>query len=442
MNIGGAFLSAWNSATEDARKSAAAIATGAEKVASAIGQGAEDAKEAAVAGVDAAADRAGQVEASAKRKAAEIVSGVQHGLATAKNKAIDAVDWAADKTGEAEAWAKAKGAQAVQLAKKTAQAVKESFVKVAKEFGAAVKNGLAIVGCQIGAALSPLVATKAPEDPPPKNLAAAKADLQKAENRQQLGLIAADVYNKDSKLPAANQAGDSKNSPLRVAGPVGAVFEDTSSGFKACLYQLKDGSYALAFEGTEPTHINDWLTNLEQGIGITPTQYKEAIALTKEVKAWAQSQGEGLQLTGHSLGGGLATLASMKTGAPATVFNAARVSQSVMDENHVSLSDANLVENNCVDGDLLTGAQDHVEGIGTAIGGAPLAAFGSYEIGTPVGGQRSLPAVDPNGTLVDYYAANALDRHGMDYVQNGLDKQVNDLQTTVGAFSSGSGALP
>ncbi len=147
MNIGGAFLSAWHSATEDARKSAAAIATGAEKVASAIGQGAEDFKEAAVAGVDAAADRAGQVEASAERKAAEIVSGVQHGLATAKNKAIDAVDWAADKTGEAEAWVKAKGSQAVQLAKKAAQSVKAGFVKLKDAFGAVVKKGLAVAEC-------------------------------------------------------------------------------------------------------------------------------------------------------------------------------------------------------------------------------------------------------------------------------------------------------
>ena len=137
----------------------------------------------------------------------------------------------------------------------------------------------------------------------------------------------------------------------------------------------------------------------------------------------------------------------MVTSVPATVFNAARVSQSTISFNHVGPDNAALVENNYVEGEVLTGGQEHVGAIAAAAGaivagpyaGVAMGLHEQYEIGTPVGSQRSLPAVGKNGNPVNYFQANAVDRHSMDYVLNGLEQQVKDDDAEVQVFSGGTG---
>jgi len=100
---------------------------------------------------------------------------------------------------------------------------------------------------------------------------------------------------------------------------VDTIDSESDSGLKAALYVDKSGNHVLAFAGTES--LVDWKTNLLQGLGIQTAQYTDAIALAQGYKADFGS----ITLTGHSLGGGLASAAAIHTNSRAVVFNAAGV---------------------------------------------------------------------------------------------------------------------
>lgn len=101
------------------------------------------------------------------------------------------------------------------------------------------------------------------------------------------------------------------------------------SGYYAALYH-KTGTdeYVLAFRGTNG--LNDWGVNLNQYIGLTnfisfSDQHDKAVRSVDSVQDLLPSNAK-LTLTGHSLGGGLATWAAHKRGLKAYVFNTARIS--------------------------------------------------------------------------------------------------------------------
>lgn len=96
-------------------------------------------------------------------------------------------------------------------------------------------------------------------------------------------------------------------------------------GFKASLTRTESGNYMLAFAGTEDWHT-DMPQNLSQGVGFKTSQYEQAIRIARQVQDWAWKHGHKVTITGHSLGGGLASAASYATGLDAITFNAAGLS--------------------------------------------------------------------------------------------------------------------
>lgn len=110
---------------------------------------------------------------------------------------------------------------------------------------------------------------------------------------------------------------------------------ETYPGFKAALYQdfaaKEDNTYLLAFAGTDDTageFFNgkgyDWAENVWQGLGWDSFQYQYAMQLATAVDAARERvAGASFTTTGHSLGGGLASAASVVTGAPGITFNSA-----------------------------------------------------------------------------------------------------------------------
>lgn len=102
---------------------------------------------------------------------------------------------------------------------------------------------------------------------------------------------------------------------------------DATSGFKAAVYRKDSGEHALAFCGSE-REARDWLTNLGQGLGMDTSQYRQASAFASECKV---QFGDSLVLTGHSLGGGLAAIASATTNTPAVTFNPAGVHRKTLE---------------------------------------------------------------------------------------------------------------
>ena len=96
-----------------------------------------------------------------------------------------------------------------------------------------------------------------------------------------------------------------------------AVWEDPESGFRAALYESEiDGSRVLAFRGTAGKA--GWFNNFQQGLGYESEQYNRAIALASKTK---DAYPEGLDIAGHSLGGGSTTAASIVTETPGYTYN-------------------------------------------------------------------------------------------------------------------------
>jgi hypothetical protein len=173
-----------------------------------------------------------------------------------------------------------------------------------------------------------------------------------------LAKLAQDSYDLDNK----NIDGWTRlsNAQLQAADIDPASLNDTSTGFRAAIYQDGKGDYVLAFKGT--SGLNDWKADATQALGLNTAQYDQAVALATKAKA---AFGNNLVLTGHSLGGGLASTASVITDTPAVTFNAAGVNDATLQrlapEGNVSAmkqaANDGLVRRYAVQGDVLTGEQ-------------------------------------------------------------------------------------
>jgi Mbeg1-like len=99
------------------------------------------------------------------------------------------------------------------------------------------------------------------------------------------------------------------------------VQDDAKTGFRAIALKPSDPNdnrVIVAFAGTRDG--KDWKANIGQGLGLPTGQYNQAVRFADE---WKAASGNNVILTGHSLGGGLASYASIKTGLRATAVNSA-----------------------------------------------------------------------------------------------------------------------
>ena len=110
------------------------------------------------------------------------------------------------------------------------------------------------------------------------------------------------------------------------------------SGLGATLYHSADsGQYMLAFRGTQGVNpfsmadLKDWVANGLQ-LGGLSRQYDDAVSIAQNVH---NLFGDNVTITGHSLGGGLASLAGLVTGLQTFTFNAAGLSPNTMKEYDV-----------------------------------------------------------------------------------------------------------
>lgn len=101
-------------------------------------------------------------------------------------------------------------------------------------------------------------------------------------------------------------------------------------GFSATLYKDASGNYVLAYSGTDGPDPNDWTDNAVGALAVS-SQGAKSVDLARYVKEHLATHvgadaAANLEFTGHSLGGGLASMASIATGNRAVTFNAAGVS--------------------------------------------------------------------------------------------------------------------
>jgi hypothetical protein len=147
---------------------------------------------------------------------------------------------------------------------------------------------------------------------------------------------------------------DMKNFCLRRDTNLG---DKAVPGFKAMKYQdyiTGEKQYVLAFGGTDDKW--DWGNNFAQGWGLLPDQYNEAIDLGIKFKKDVSMKGH-LVVTGHSLGGGLASAAALAGGFPADTFNAAWLHTATRARLGPD-GNGGAISAYCVDYDILTALQE------------------------------------------------------------------------------------
>ncbi|RZK34852.1 MAG: hypothetical protein EOO57_10285, partial [Hymenobacter sp.] len=132
------------------------------------------------------------------------------------------------------------------------------------------------------------------------------------------------VYHSDEVPPVEEPEGWHMLSGEELAdkGVSPEMLLDPASGFKAALYKSsfeQPPKLVIAFAGTEDK--KDILADLRQGMGLKEKQYNEAMDLASAITE--QVGKRAVETTGHSLGGGLASAATVVTGTKGYTFNAA-----------------------------------------------------------------------------------------------------------------------
>ena len=108
--------------------------------------------------------------------------------------------------------------------------------------------------------------------------------------------------------------------------------DDDNTGFRFAAFKNDiSGHTILAFAGTDG--MADMDDNRQQAFGKESAQYKMAV---KVADFMSKTHGSNLTITGHSLGGGLATTAAVMTGKEAVTFNSAAVHRNTISNMNVS----------------------------------------------------------------------------------------------------------
>jgi hypothetical protein len=220
---------------------------------------------------------------------------------------------------------------------------------------------------------------------------------------QNMAQLAIAAYSGDHPLPAGYVKVDPSTDPALKGKLSQADFDNNQTGFSASLFKdTKTGTYVLAFRGSDQN--KDWTdANIPQGLGWDSVQYDQAIRLSTTLKGVL---GDKLtDITGHSLGGGLAATAGMMTHTQTTTFDAAGVNPKTIARAHGTW-DASMITNYHVEDDVLTNLEQDSD----------------LPLPDPVGKEISIAAFDPNDRLINLSTSGVTPEqlHSQNYVPRGM----------------------
>lgn len=141
--------------------------------------------------------------------------------------------------------------------------------------------------------------------------------------------------------------------------------------FRAQVYTDNQGNYVLSYRGTAEGGP-DWDNNFRQGLGFeTADGDKFSVTAVNTAVEFARVFGNNqggdstnLAITGHSQGGGLATVGSLASGVPAVTFDASGVHPNTWDRLNIDpqgardIAEGGQIRAYSLSGDALTRAQD------------------------------------------------------------------------------------
>jgi hypothetical protein len=251
--------------------------------------------------------------------------------------------------------------------------------------------------------------------PTPVAVAAAASN---APTTRELALMAADVYNDVAAPPPGYRVADEAG--LAAIGLAPQDLSSPQSSFRARVYSRETDSgtqYVVSFRGT--TDASDWKANAQQGLGLPSDQYAHALLIAKAV---ARNPDADVTITGHSLGGGLASAAGLASGREATTFNASGLSAATIGQadgirSNAGAGPAPRIAAFYVRGEVLSAVQDGGDRVVGAIFGGVLGGI-LADAPEAYGTRMPLDAVRPEGT--HWYQDNPVARHGMDWVLSSL----------------------
>jgi hypothetical protein len=250
--------------------------------------------------------------------------------------------------------------------------------------------------------------------------------------------LAEDVYNPSKGPPPGWNNISDDPSALRKYGLEPDMLEQKGSGFRAQVYEPDPAVFGtdmkptVAFKGTTMSSGEDWKNNAAQALGLESSYYRNAVGIGNQLA----DSGADVEITGHSLGGGMASAASEASGMPGTTFNAAGLSKGTVAKYGGSSTDPEIHAYR-VSGEVLTGVQEQSWGSTLLVAGIGLA------VGGPIGGlvaaaaKWGVSALSPDavGDKFDLPGTglNPVDRHSMDQVINGIQEQKGEDQATLQA---------
>lgn len=227
---------------------------------------------------------------------------------------------------------------------------------------------------------------------------------------RELAAMADDVYAPGGAVPA----GWAIASPQQLAeiGLTQNMLTSPQSEFRAEVYVREfagQPSYVVAFRGSQSA--SDWGANINQSIGLRTDHYNRALEIGERLTV---PEGARVTLTGHSLGGGLASAAALAAELPAATFNAAGLSDRTLAQaRNIAGADGRLdvpdISAFHVRGEILSTMQDG----GDRVLGALLRA-GFLDLPEAVGNRIPLNPTRPEG--IRWYQDTPVARHMMDYV--------------------------
>ena len=134
----------------------------------------------------------------------------------------------------------------------------------------------------------------------------------------------------------------------KLIDPVTGGFRDPSTGLYCELKPLTADTmsrvtgYVLCFPGVGAAnmHSTQLLSSVKQflGVGGLPTMHSQALALAETIQDKLAAEGKTLELTGHSMGGGIANYVGLKLNLPAVCYNAAALGRACLKD----IGEANL----------------------------------------------------------------------------------------------------